>query len=135
MEINEIKTHLNIIEVATHLGIMIDPKTSKALCPFHPDKTPSLQFSIKKQICTCFSSNCNAGTMDVIGLTERSLQRSTHEILKYLSELAEEPTNQNGNHTQAVQEPKQLKDIATLKKAFSYFESTFLASKSSVSLK
>jgi len=129
MEITEIKEQLNIIEVATHLGIIIDPKTSKALCPFHPDKTPSLQFSKEKQICTCFSSNCDLGTVDMIGLTERRLQNTTHETLKYLSELAGAPANQNGSHTHAVQEPEQYKKVAMLQKAFSYFESTFLASK------
>jgi len=92
MEIQQIKQQLEIIQVATSLGIQVG-KGDKALCPFHNDKTPSLQFSKEKQIATCFSSNCNAGTMDVIGLTEKKLQKSTHETLKYLSELAgEQPT-------------------------------------------
>ena len=89
MEILEIKQQLEITEVAGQLGIEIG-KGEKALCPFHNDKTPSLQFSKEKQIATCFSSNCNAGTMDVIGLTEKKLQKTTHETLKYLSELAGE---------------------------------------------
>ncbi len=90
MEINEIKQQLDIIEVAGKLGIQVDKRSKKALCPFHPDKNPSLQFSREKQIATCFSSNCSAGTMDVIKLTEKKLQKSTHETLKYLSELAGE---------------------------------------------
>lgn len=125
MEIQQIKNSLEITAVAEQLGIKIDQRSKRALCPFHPDKTPSLQFSKEKQIATCFSSNCNAGTMDVIKLTEKKLQKSTHETLKYLSELAGEQT------PQVIQksEPKQLKDIATLKKVFSYFETAFLASK------
>jgi hypothetical protein len=49
MEILEIKQQLEITEVAGQLGIEIG-KGEKALCPFHNDKTPSLQFSKEKQI-------------------------------------------------------------------------------------
>ena len=87
MEIAELKTRLDIIEVAEHLGIKVDSKTKRACCPFHHDKTPSLQFSGEKQIATCFSTRCDAGTMDVISLTEKKLNLSTHEALKYLSGL------------------------------------------------
>jgi DNA primase catalytic core len=125
MEISQIKEQLEITQVAEQLGIKIDARSKRALCPFHPDKTPSLQFSKEKQIATCFSSNCNAGTMDVIKLTEKKLQKTTHETLKYLSELAgEQPTE-----TIQKSEPTQFKDISTLKKVFSYFETAFLASK------
>ena len=89
MEIQQIKQQLEIIQVATSLGIQVG-KGDKAICPFHNDKSPSLQFSKEKQIATCFSSNCNLGTVDVIGLTEKKLQKTTHETLKYLSVLAEE---------------------------------------------
>ncbi len=67
MEINELKNSLTILEVASLLGIKSD-KTGKALCPFHEDKNPSLQLSKEKNIATCFSSNCDAGTMDIIAL-------------------------------------------------------------------
>jgi len=90
MEIHELKSRLNITEVAVKLGIEINPRTKRAHCPFHNDKTPSLQFSKEKNICTCFSSNCTAGTMDIISLTERYKNITTHEALKYLSELAGE---------------------------------------------
>lgn len=89
MEIQEIKSRLDIIAVANHFGIQIN-KQSRAKCPFHKDKTPSLQFSKEKNICTCFSSNCTAGTMDIIGLTEKYKNITTHEALKYLSNLAGE---------------------------------------------
>lgn len=127
MEIPEIKNTLNIVQVAEHFGLQIDKKTKRANCPFHPDKTPSLQFSQEKQICTCFSANCTAGTMDVIKLTEKKLNLNTHEALKYLTTLAN------------VAEPKQVNMETTtdlsigsstfLKEVFYYFENTFLASK------
>jgi hypothetical protein len=61
MEISALKQQLTILEVADRLQITVD-KQGKALCPFHDDKSPSLQFSKEKNICTCFSSKCNAGT-------------------------------------------------------------------------
>ena len=90
MEIAEIKQRLDIVEVAEHLGIRVDAKSHKAICPFHNDTKPSLQFSRERQICTCFSSNCDAGTMDVVGLTEKYLKTTKHEALKYLAKLAGE---------------------------------------------
>ena len=89
MEIHELKNKLEITQVAQELGIEIN-KDGKACCPFHDDKTPSLQFSKEKQIATCFSSRCDAGTMDVIKLTEKKLNSSTHEALKYLSDFVGE---------------------------------------------
>ncbi len=84
MTIQDIKSGLDIQDLAEHFGISIEKKTKKANCPFHNDKTPSLQFSSEKQICTCFSSACTAGSMDVINLTEKFLGLSTHEALEYL---------------------------------------------------
>jgi DNA primase len=87
MEIQELKTRLSIVDVAGMLQIHIN-KQGRALCPFHADHSPSLQFSKEKNICTCFSSSCSAGTMDIIGLTEKKLGLSTHEALLQLTEWA-----------------------------------------------
>lgn len=70
MDIQALKNKLDIIEIAHSLGIKTD-KNLKALCPFHGEKTASLQFSREKQICTCFSSKCTAGTMDVVELVKK----------------------------------------------------------------
>ena len=83
MEIKELKEQLDIYQVAERLGIKIN-KYHKAHCPFHDDKRPSFQFSKEKQIVTCFSSNCDAGTMDAIGLVEKKLKLTTHEALEWL---------------------------------------------------
>jgi DNA primase catalytic core len=119
MEIFELKSRLTILEVASHLGIKSD-KTGKALCPFHDDKNPSLQLSKEKNIATCFSSNCDAGTMDIIALTEKALKLNTHEALLKLKEWAG-----------VVNQPKQpdLGKVALLTKAFTYFENGLLAAK------
>ena len=148
MEITELKKRLSIIEVAERLGIKAD-RYGRALCPFHDDKSPSLQLSREKNIATCFSSRCDAGTMDIIGLTERYLKLSTHEALLKLSEWAGEvakPSSQGSasNHNDihddvtstptfvdglrpkpmASDEPSAdtLERIAILTKAFFYFE-------------
>ena len=84
MKISEIKESLDIIAVAAYLGIRVSPRSHKAHCPFHADKTPSLQFSSEKQIATCFSGSCDAGTMDLISLTEKKLKLNTHQALQWL---------------------------------------------------
>ena len=148
MEIHELKSRLNIVEVATHLGIKVNAQTGKALCPFHNDKAPSLQFSREKNICTCFSTRCNAGTMDIVNLTEKKLQLSTHEALKHLTELAGgsvalpnvQPITHTIPNSYERKKDTEKKDqqqlavsyetrIAVLKKVFSYFETALLNSK------
>ncbi len=119
MDIRQIKERLDILEVAEQLDIPIDKRSKKACCPFHDDKTPSLQFSQEKQIATCFSSNCNAGTMDVISLTEKKLNLSTHEALKYLSNLTGE--------VQQIK-PTQIQESPNYQKDFEQMQSSFIAS-------
>src|SRR5690606_12164826 len=64
MEISEIKAQLTIGQVLDHYGL--EPNQNQMLCcPFH-DKTPSLQIYPKTNTFCCFSSNCSAGTGDVI---------------------------------------------------------------------
>lgn len=115
MEIHDLKSRLSILEVARHLGITVD-RHGKALCPFHEDKKPSLQFSKEKNICTCFSGNCTAGTMDIIGLTEKYLKLTTHEAIMKLREWA-------GDHAaNGKAEPQEVK--ADYEKLFKLFQST-----------
>ena len=70
MTLSELKNSVDIIQVAQELGLKLT-RNQKCLCPFHKEKTPSLQFSASKQIATCFSGNCDVGTMDVIDLVKR----------------------------------------------------------------
>jgi DNA primase len=65
MEIKEIKERLTILEVLQHYGLQAD-KNNMLCCPFHNDKTPSLQTYPSTNTFCCFSSNCKAGTGDVI---------------------------------------------------------------------
>jgi DNA primase len=65
MEISDIKTHLKLSQVLDHYGLKPD-KNQRLHCPWHDDKTPSLQLYPKTNTWTCFSSNCSAGSGDQI---------------------------------------------------------------------
>ncbi len=65
MEIGEIKQQLSIAQVLDHYGLKPD-RNRMLRCPFHKDKTPSLQIYPQTNTFCCFSSNCKAGTGDVI---------------------------------------------------------------------
>jgi DNA primase len=125
MDIQALKSRIDIMEIAHSLGIRTD-KNGKALCPFHNDKSPSLQFSKEKQICTCFSSNCSAGTMDVVELVKKFNKWELPETLKYLSDHA--GIIQNG---QPVKQEPQVSDqerIKTLTNLFEVFTRSFASS-------
>lgn len=130
MDIKELKERITILEVADKLQITVD-KQGKALCPFHDDKTPSLQFSKEKNICTCFSSKCSAGTMDIIGLTEKKLKLNTHEAIMQLKEWAGcQPINgQQKAPKTHIEEKETLSRVALLTKVFRYFENGLRTSK------
>lgn len=115
MEIQEIKSSLDIVEVANQLGIAVG-KDGKALCPFHNDTSPSLQFSKQKQICTCFSSKCDAGSMDMISLTEKYLNVTTHEALKYLTKLV--GGERSKKQLNSLVKPDYAKDFEQMKSSF-----------------
>jgi len=57
MEIAEIKEQLTIEVVLTHYGLKAD-KNNMLRCPFHDDKTPSMQVYPETNTVYCFSSNC-----------------------------------------------------------------------------
>ena len=87
MEISEIKAQLTIGQVLDHYNLSAD-KNNMLRCPFHNDKTPSLQIYPQTNTFCCFSSNCNAGTGDVIEFMRLMEKCTKHEaILKAKSLL------------------------------------------------
>ncbi|WP_157760565.1 CHC2 zinc finger domain-containing protein [Chitinophaga caeni] len=80
MEIKELKQRLRLSEVIAYYGLLPD-KHGRLLCPFHDDKTPSLQLYPKTGTFCCFSTNCNAGTGDVIRFIELMDTCSMHEAI------------------------------------------------------
>jgi DNA primase len=80
MEISEIKRQLTIGQVLQHYDLRPD-KHDRLLCPFHPDKTPSLQVYPPTNTYCCFSSNCTAGTGDAIQFIQLMEKCNKHEAL------------------------------------------------------
>lgn len=87
MEISEIKERLKLQTVLDYYKIKVDAN-GKANCPWHDDKTPSLQFYFNTNTFTCFSSNCSAGSGDAIDIIKLQEKCSTHEALVKAAELA-----------------------------------------------
>ena len=61
MEIPTIKQQLSILEVLRHYGVKPD-RNKRIDCPFHDDKTPSMQVYPDTETVFCFSSNCLTST-------------------------------------------------------------------------
>lgn len=83
MEIAEIKQKLTIAEVVKYYGLKAD-KQNRLKCPFHEDKTPSMQLYYKTQTAFCFSSNCqvNGKPVDVIDFILYKENCTKHEAIK-----------------------------------------------------
>ena len=89
MEIAQIKTQLSIETVLNHYNLSAD-RNQRLCCPWHNDKTPSLQIYPKTNTWTCFSSNCSAGSGDAIEMIQKMEKCTKHEALKKASELCGE---------------------------------------------
>ncbi len=88
MEIPEIKSQLTLATVLHYYGLKAD-KTNRMHCPFHEDKTPSLQVYYKTQTAYCFSSNCktHGKSMDVIDFILHKENCTKHEAIKKAQEI------------------------------------------------
>lgn len=83
MEIQQIKDRLTLAEVIKHYGLKAD-KHNRINCPFHQDKTPSMQLYWKTHTCYCFSSNCktHGKSMDVIDFIMYKENCTKHQAIK-----------------------------------------------------
>ncbi|MFY0256495.1 toprim domain-containing protein [Chitinophaga sp. 30R24] len=88
MTIAEIKQQLTLSTVLQHYGLKPD-KHLRLHCPFHDDKTPSLQVYYKTHTCYCFSSNCktHGKALDVIDFVMYKEGCSKHEAIEKCKEL------------------------------------------------
>ncbi|ELR68690.1 hypothetical protein C900_05930 [Fulvivirga imtechensis AK7] len=112
MEIAEIKQQLGLAQVLDHYHLKPD-KHLRLHCPFHDDKTPSLQVYYKTQSCYCFSANCSTHgkAMDVIDFIMHKENLTKHEAIKKAESLI----------TGKVSPTVQLSRTAVLTKMFTYF--------------
>lgn len=88
MEIQEIKSQLSLSTILHYYGLKPD-KSAKMCCPFHEDKTPSMQVYYKTQTAYCFSSNCktHGKSMDVIDFIMYKENLSKHEAIKKAEQI------------------------------------------------
>jgi len=128
MEIPEIKRQLPIGQVLAHYGLKPD-RQGRLLCPFHPDKTPSLQIYPKTNTFCCFSTNCTAGTGDPIQFIQLIEKCSKHEALVKATVLGGGGSSPLTSTTPAPAAAKlfieggdELERQAVLGKAFSSFK-------------
>lgn len=83
MEIQQIKEQLTLAEIIKHYGLKAD-KQARLKCPFHNDRTPSLQLYYKTQTAYCFSTNCqtHGKAIDVIDFIMYYEKCTKHEAIK-----------------------------------------------------
>jgi DNA primase len=116
MEISEIKQQLTLSRVLQHYGLKPD-KHLRLHCPFHDDKTPSLQVYYKTHTAYCFSSNCktHGQSMDVIDFVMHKEGCTKHEALEKCKQLI-------GGATAIPPQADQLSRTAVLTRMFTYFK-------------
>ena len=88
MEIQEIKSKLTLSQILQHYGLKPD-KNLRLHCPFHEDKTPSLQVYYKTHTAYCFSSNCktHGKSMDIIDFVMHKENLDKHNALLKCAEI------------------------------------------------
>ncbi|WP_299182602.1 CHC2 zinc finger domain-containing protein [uncultured Chryseobacterium sp.] len=120
MEISAIKSQLSISTILHYYGLKPD-KNAKMCCPFHEDKTPSMQIYYKTQTAYCFSSNCktHGKSMDVIDFIMHRENLSKHEAIKKAEEILNPATRKNNR----------LSDTDFLTNMFTYFRNAINNSK------
>ena len=122
MELTEIKQRLPINTVLKHYGLQFD-RNRRLRCPFHDDKTPSMQVYPETGTWTCFSSNCEAGSGDQVDFIMRMEQISKHEAILKAKVLAghEDPVPQQKRPPmiRSTLSPEQRSEILT--ESFSHF--------------
>jgi DNA primase len=123
MEISEIRSRLPLSQVLAYYGLKPD-KHLRLQCPFHEDKTPSLQVYYKTHTAYCFSSNCktHGKSLDVIDFVMHQENCNKHEALEKCKELI--------SGTAIKPSPvEQLTRTAILTKQFTYFKNAVHNSK------
>jgi DNA primase len=122
MEIVEIKAQLTLARVLQHYGLKPD-KHGRLHCPFHDDKTPSLQVYYKTHTVYCFSSHCqtHGQSMDVIDFVMHKENCTKHEALEICKQLT--------RGTAPAPQAEQLTRTAVLTKMFTYFKNAVYNSK------
>jgi DNA primase len=133
MEIKDIKQNLTLANVLHHYNLKGD-KQNRINCPFHEDKTPSMQLYYKTHTAYCFSANCktHGKSLDVIDFIMFRENINKHQaILKSQEILGTQPEQKITKQY----EPLHQTAVATLSREeilqnmFSYFKNAIHNSK------
>ena len=134
MEISQIKQKLTMANVLHYYGLKTD-KQNRLNCPFHNDKTPSMQVYHKTQTAYCFSSNCktHGKSMDVIDFILHKENLSKREaILKAQSLINGDTQTHKQAKGKTKTSPKNILPIEReqfLTNMFQYFKNAIHNSK------
>jgi DNA primase len=125
MDIKDIKNRLTIAEVVKYYGLKAD-KQNRLKCPFHEDKTPSLQLYYKTQTAFCFSTNCttHGKAIDVIDFILYYEKCTKHEAIKKAVEIIG-----GENKTVAPVKSDSTERAMFLERMFTYFKNAVSNSK------
>jgi DNA primase len=128
MEISEIKSQLSISTILHYYGLKPD-KSAKMCCPFHEDKTPSMQVYYKTQTAYCFSSNCktHGKSMDVIDFIMLKENITKHEAIEKAKLLVDGSELKVDNKKSINRQP--LTENQFLGNMFQYFRNAINNSK------
>lgn len=124
MTIEEIKSKLSLMEVIMHYGFKPDTH-GKLCCPFHEDSTPSLQLYYKTNTWTCFSSNCEAGSGDVIDFVMKKDNCSKYQAIMKCKTLINQIHPESlpvVNHPSNSPVINKQDKIVFLERIFAYFQ-------------
>ena len=123
MEITEIKQQLTLSKVLHYYNLKPD-KQLRLNCPFHDDKTPSMQVYYKTHTAYCFSSNCktHGKSLDVIDFIMYKENINKHEAIKQAESMI------SGNVPEYKPEEAEAKKLF-LTKMFTYFKNAVHNSK------
>ena len=119
MTIEQIKTQLTLAQVLNYYHLKPD-KNLRLNCPFHEDKTPSLQLYYKTHTCFCFSSNCktHGKAMDVIDFIMHKESEGGRPFIKH--EAIMKAKEMIGGGTSKPM--KELSKSVILSNIFTYFK-------------
>jgi len=121
MDIPAIKQQLPLSKVISYYGLKAD-KQNRLRCPFHDDRTPSLQLYYKTQSCYCFSSNCktNGKSIDVIDFIMYYENLTKHEAIEKAKSII-------GHHSNTPIDPMPILSPNTMNKDTALARTQFLS--------
>ena len=133
MEIQDIKNKLTLSTVLHYYGLKPD-KQLRLKCPFHDDKTPSMQVYYKTHTAYCFSANCktHGKSLDVIDFIMNKEEITKHEAIKKAIQILGGELRQIQSLPKNTKQTTDKQRIEFLERMFIYFKNAIPNSKNAV---